>query len=561
MATILVVDDRPQNREFLTMLLEYRHHNVVESKDGAEALALARKVHPDLVISDVLMPVMDGYELARKLRSEPQLMNIPIVFWTAHYLEREARALAEKSGAVDILCKPCEPEDVLRVVDTALSSRSPVAVVDLEALERDHARLISNKLVAINEDARWARLRLASLVNAIHRLSLEREPADLIQLGCREVREIVGAASAIIGILPETGGELEHCYVRGAETRVDRAFCERLRHSGLIQNMLVQNKPFRAEAAHAKTLSFGPDDWPVTSTLGVPIHSGTMKYGFLCLLNKLGSDSFTEEDEQVARAIADQVALGYESGRLYSEVTDLNRRLKAEIEKLSQANADLEQFSYAIGHDLKEPLRTIYNFSELLMRRHAASSDEETREFTARIQSGVQRTRSMVDGLLAFARTSKSEVSAHGPIDPSGPLQDALRSCEASIAETNASIHVDQLPPVRADEAQLRLLFQNLVSNALKYRRPGAAPVIQIGGRRAGSEAEFAVRDNGIGIAPAQYQEIFVLFRRLHGEEYSGIGLGLALCARVVQRSGGKIWVESPPGGGSTFYFTLPAAD
>src|SRR5579884_4138463 len=125
MSTILVADDRPHNREFLVTLLGYRHHRVIQSEDGSQALALARSERPDLEISDILMPHMDGYELLRNLRATPELARVPVVLWTAHYLEREARTLARQSGAFDVLVKPADPEEVLRVVDAALNAPAP----------------------------------------------------------------------------------------------------------------------------------------------------------------------------------------------------------------------------------------------------------------------------------------------------------------------------------------------------------------------------------------------------------------------------------------------------
>jgi signal transduction histidine kinase len=228
---------------------------------------------------------------------------------------------------------------------------------------------------------------------------------------------------------------------------------------------------------------------------------------------------------------------------------------------LLQSNADLEQFGYALGHDLKEPLRAVYGFAGRLIQRHSDSDDPATRECVQFIREGIDRARAMIDGLLSCYSATRASDAPAAALESTALLDEVLKNCSASIEECGAKVTHDPLPPVSIDRAWFIQILQNLVSNALKYRRVDVPPRIHVSARVLNGQVEFAVRDNGIGIEAEHRERIFQLFQRLHGDKYSGIGLGLSLCARLVQRSGGEIWVDAAPEAGSIFYFTLPAPE
>jgi light-regulated signal transduction histidine kinase (bacteriophytochrome) len=243
----------------------------------------------------------------------------------------------------------------------------------------------------------------------------------------------------------------------------------------------------------------------------------------------------------------------------------INAELRDRVKQLERSNADLEQFAWAAGHDLKEPLRTISSYTELLVRRSRSKNgqvhvDGQAAEFAGYIQQGVERMSAMIDGLLAYSRAMVQPLEHDHVTNAQIAAEEAVQTLHASIEESGARIEIDPLPVVCAESGPLVQIFQNLLANALKYRTPGVAPSIRISAVAGGGEVRFAVGDNGIGIAPEHYDRIFEVFRRLHGEDYEGLGVGLAICKRLVQRYGGRIWLDSEPGSGSTFYFTLPAA-
>ena len=243
---------------------------------------------------------------------------------------------------------------------------------------------------------------------------------------------------------------------------------------------------------------------------------------------------------------------------------DITERKKAEAalreahEELKRSNSELEQFAYVASHDLQEPLRMVSSYTQLLMRRYGDKLDGDAKEFTAFIVDGATRMKQLIEDLLAYSRVGTRDRNFK-PVDAESSLKRALTNLRAAIQGSGATLTQDKLPTIHCDEAQLAQLFQNLIGNALKFRKPDAAPAVHVGAADRGAEWEFTVRDNGIGIEPQYFERIFMVFQRLHDKgEYPGTGIGLAIVKKVVERHGGRIWVQSQPGAGTTFHFTMP---
>jgi light-regulated signal transduction histidine kinase (bacteriophytochrome) len=239
-----------------------------------------------------------------------------------------------------------------------------------------------------------------------------------------------------------------------------------------------------------------------------------------------------------------------------SQSLELEQRAAA----LARSNADLEQFAYVASHDLSEPLRTIAGFCNLLERRYGHRLDGEAAEFLHFIVGGTTRMSELIDDLLAYSRASSAELE-FARVACSGLVEEVERELSSPIAEAGIELEVGELPAVVADPVQLRRLFENLLSNAVKFRA-GKRPRIWVSAQRDGDAWEFTVADNGIGIEPRFADRVFRMYQRLHGGgSYQGTGIGLAICMRVVERHGGRIWFDARPGGGTAFHFTIPVRE
>jgi signal transduction histidine kinase len=262
-----------------------------------------------------------------------------------------------------------------------------------------------------------------------------------------------------------------------------------------------------------------------------------------------------------SRAVARKDASG-EIVEWFGTAADITERKRAEealaqrAQELARSNADLAQFAYVASHDLKEPLRAVSGCVGLLKANYEGKLDERTGEYMTHIVDGAARMETLIDGLLAYSRvgTQGGELQ---PVECGKALGTAVQNLAASIQESGAIVTCDALPTVQGDAQQLVSLFQNLIGNAFKFRQE-APPRIHVSAEWNGTLWRFSVRDNGIGIAPQYFERIFGVFQRLHTRrEYPGTGIGLAICKKIVERHGGRIWVESVPGEGATFCFSL----
>jgi light-regulated signal transduction histidine kinase (bacteriophytochrome) len=247
------------------------------------------------------------------------------------------------------------------------------------------------------------------------------------------------------------------------------------------------------------------------------------------------------------------------------EVVEVAREFNALVEtrdrqtdELLRSNAELERFAHVAAHDLQEPIRTVVAYSQFLERRMAEVIDDDDREILDFIVGGAKRMHELVRDLLAYSRLTGADTPFTS-VDMLGVVHEAIGDLDAAIRDSGAEIEVDEssLPAVLGARVQLLELMRNLIANAIRFRRPGEKLRIRIGTTEIHGEPVFAVADNGIGIERQYWGQIFVVFKRLHGNDFPGTGIGLATCKRIVERHGGRIWVDSVPGQGSTFFFTL----
>jgi signal transduction histidine kinase len=272
---------------------------------------------------------------------------------------------------------------------------------------------------------------------------------------------------------------------------------------------------------------------------------------------KKGATDYVLKGALARLPVAVHRALRERSLRLQRKLAE--QELAQKVEELARSNKELEQFAYVASHDLQEPLRMVASYTQLLGERYKGQLDESADKYIGYAVEGAQRMQTLIRDLLAFSRAGRNKA-AGGSVDANLVMKEVLQNLASAIEESGAVIVYDNLPVVAADPLQLGQLLQNLIGNAIKFRT-AKAPTITVQAEPAGSFWQFSVSDDGIGIAPEHVEAVFSVFHRLHTRvEYPGNGIGLAICKKIVEQYGGRIWVESTPGRGSSFKFTLPAS-
>jgi CheY-like chemotaxis protein len=315
-ATILVVEDRPIDREFLVTLLGYAGHTTLEAGDGLEALALVWAKGADLIVTDILMPTMDGFEFIRRLRANPATAQVPVILYSATYRHREARALAQAAGGAHILFKPAEPGVILDTVSLVLKQPPPApAQPTTEGIDDDYVRALAEKLRDRAERLSVVNLKLHALVQISRQLPDEEHAPGALEQFCLAARALVGARLVGIGILHPDGQRLRQFFLGGVDGDVLAAIRPPLAHQGVFGRLLAEHMPVRLSDFPPSlfSASFPPEHPPVHSFLGVPILSSKQAFGWLYFCDRMDAEPFDEEDERVALVLAAQAALAYEA--------------------------------------------------------------------------------------------------------------------------------------------------------------------------------------------------------------------------------------------------------
>lgn len=583
MALVLVVDDDPTGRELLHTLLDYAGHRTVEAADGVQGLEQALQQPPDLIVADVLMPTMDGIEFVRRLREIPQFINTPVIFYSASYLESEARDLARRCDVREILTKPCEPQRIIDTISRALGTGTGSVPLPPDHELQRHQSGLASRFLPNPSDAAG---QLRALIDLGLEQASEQDPQRLLASFCLAARKIIGTQYAVIGVIDPVARTIHYRYTAG----MDAAVAQNMAQSVLsLTPERISARRTTIATGDAQEAGLPPSHPPVQEILVEPVSGMGQSYACLYLSNKLGTSGFTDEDQGLARVLAAQLARIYANAYLYNQVqrqmssleTEIYERkraqeeiqqLNAELEQrianrtsaLKEANEELEAFAQTVAHDLKSPLRAINGFARLLADQYGPSLPADGQRYLEVVCSNARSLHQLVDHLLSFSRFARQPLSARS-IDMTAMTHEVCNELSEQFPEQQLALHISVLPVCTGDPDLMRQVWTNLIHNAFKFSSQREHCIIEIGGRPRVTEYLFYIRDNGSGIAPNEGPALFSAFRRPPAGENGGNGgngggVGLSICKRIIQRHGGTIWADGEPGVGTTIYFTLPRA-
>ena len=579
---LLVVDDNALNREVLEQYLLRQGHSVTTAENGNQALAMLEANEFDLVLLDIVMPHMDGFQVLQQLKTDHKLHRIPVIMLSAaEDMDIVVRCI--ETGADDYLPKPVnqvllqakigaslernrfrdqEVSYIRRIssANTELEKRVEERVEELKGSNQKlRVEVAERKRLEAQLTATMAEMVLVDQVAKIITSTLE--PDEVFERFALEVKRLVDFDRANINIIDQEVKTFQVKYlfgesVPGRGTGAIRSLDNTQTHwvvqrcESLNREDIAADPRFPADKDYART--------GLRSSIAVPLISKGRAIGVLCLRShKVGA--YGQGEQAILERLTSQIGPAVENANLYQKILESEKALREHTEDLARSNTELEQFAYVASHDLQEPLRSIAGFARLLAQRYHGDLDEKADHYLTRITNATARLQQLIRDLLMYSRVGR-DVNDSSMVNCDDLIQQELASLQAVVEESGVTVSWDPLPIVRADPTLLGQVLRNLVSNAIKFRSD-QAPCIHISAAQEGQEWLFSVRDNGIGIEAESADRIFIIFHRLHTrEDYPGTGIGLAVCKKAVERWSGRIWVQSQPGKGSTFYFTVPIA-
>jgi len=517
-ANILIVDDRDDKLLALEAVLSNLGENIVKARSGKEALRQLLQQEFAVILLDVSMPVMDGFETAALIRKRPNSEHTPIIFITSISQSETNVFKGYSLGAVDYMLTPIIP-DILRTkvsVFVDLHRKSELIKQQAEELARAekfrHQQQLSDVEDRLEAETRRNRFFTLSLdllaIASFNDFFIQLNPMWESTLGYTV--EELRARSIIEFVHPE-----------------DRtATAEQLNQIKLGSAAVYFENRYRCRDGSFRWLGWSAAPFPAEQLVYIFAHDIT--------------------DRKASE----------------NEIKSLNVELERRIKELTEINRELEAFGYSISHDLRAPLRSIRSFSQFLREHAGAALDAEAEDYLKRVEGAAKYMDLLLLDLLQYSRLNGGDLEL-SPVDLEAAIRDVLSSIEREVEERKAEVRINgSLGTVTAHSATVRQVFYNLISNGLKFVEDGQTPLVEISAHKSGNNIKVWVADHGIGIAPQHHQKIFGLFQRLHSNEsYPGTGIGLALVRKGVERMGGQIGLESEVGKGTRFWFELKSAD
>jgi signal transduction histidine kinase len=503
MAIILIIEARPIDRTRLATVLRTRGHEIVEASDGKEALDALKQIGPDLVVSDILLRRLDGYEFVRRMREMPELAATPVIFYTATYHEREARALAYRCGATDVLTKPTAPNLILATIDAALDSRlhAPSPPLDRPALDHQHLHLVGSAVAARTDRLEAEQERMAAVLEVAVELVGDRDPRTMLNTLCSRTRHLTLAQHAVIGLLSPDGRPREMLYTSGFDETVESALKPPSADSALLTAVVGARQPVRARNPGGRPEALGlPVDHPtVSSLLSVPIASWNQVYGWLSLRNKLGLEEFNDVDERVAVALGIQAGIAYENALL---LDGLHHRVAAVERELHEAPSRIrEEERIQLSRTLHDRMGQALASLKIDLHGLAAQLSPVIQPARSDIAGKVGSVLRRLDEVIESVRSVASELRL--PLLADRGLVAAIeRQAEDFERRSGIRCRVDsRLSQVDVDPrraAAIYMIIQEALTNVLQHAHATRATVTV---RKSRQTLKVTVADNGRGIS------------------------------------------------------------
>jgi len=570
---VLIAEDSPTQAEKLRYLLEEHGCTVVTAPDGKQALAAARRRKPTLVISDVMMPELDGYGLCKAIKSDERLKDIPVMLVTSLSDSQDViRGL--ECGADNFIRKPYERRYLLTRIEQLLmnlelrKNQKMQMGVEIELGGRKHfitserqqildllistyeqAVHINTELKLRERELRHSNTSLAAMFRISEGLNKATTQRTVCENALERALDLPGVRAGWISVLEE-GGNFVMLASRNVPPGLMQpgaldgpCLCRRKLFAGELDSMTNILECERLQQARGDTQG-------LRFHASVPIWAGERPLG---VMNLVGSERglFSEEDAGNLYSVGNQLGIALARARL-------SERLAERTAQLQSSNRELESFSYSVSHDLRAPLRHIEGYVAMLIEDTVGKLAAEPQRYLKVIVEASRHMGELIDNLLVFSRMGRVEMS-QTRVELEMLVQEAVRDLEMATRGRNIGWTIPPLPAVTGDRAMLKQALANLLGNAVKYTRPRDPAQIEMGcaGEEDGRVILF-VRDNGVGFDMQYADKLFGVFQRLHrADEFEGTGIGLANVRRIITRHGGRVWAEALPDQGATFYFTL----
>ncbi|HEX9876593.1 MAG TPA: response regulator [Gammaproteobacteria bacterium] len=605
---VLVAEDSPTQAQRLQHILEQQGYHVTVTANGRQALEAARQRKPTIVISDVVMPEMDGHALCRAIKSDEKLRDTPVVLVTTLSDSQDVvRGL--ECGADNFIRKPYDERDLLSRIDYLLMSielrrtqkiqtgveinlggrrhfitSERQQILDLLISTYEEAVHLARKLKERENALAHSNKSLAAMFSIAEGLNKATTQREVCEGALERALELPGVLAGWITVVDEAGD-----FVLLASRNLPPAL---MRPGAMEGSCLCRRKLLAGELDSVTNIlecerlgQARGDTQGLRFHASVPIWIGGQTPG---VMNLVGSERglFNDEDKRNLYAVGNQLGVALERARLHERLeqrveertaklaaeveerrraedevrglsADLERRVGERTRELETANKELESFSYSVSHDLRAPLRAIDGFSRILEEQHSDRLNEECRRLLGVIRENSRKMGDLIDDLLEFSRLGRKPLST-AEIDMKRLAEEVFAELQAGN-ERRPKLMLSALPSAQGDATLVKQVWINLLGNAIKFSSKSQQPVIEVSGQEIGAEIVYCVKDNGAGFDMRYYDRLFGVFQRLHGEqEFAGTGVGLAIVQRVVSRHGGRVWAEGKVNEGATFYFALP---